>query len=248
LQDDLFCRLAVTQGLLTPEQVAEALEIQRTLSRPQRIGKILVAQGYLSPIQVDRVLQAQSEERGRPPEPEGTARKRESEVPLFGRVVLEAKLASAGEVEECVQLQRELAANGEYVLLGELLVRKGYLARRDVAHVLERQASEGESSEVAIAETGAQDRTHAFGLLVQLKRLASTGKAAECLAIFQELREDHEYARVAERLVRKAFLQHAASRAGREGLIVKTCNGCETASAIGVGGGPCARCGAPLTA
>ena len=82
---------------------------------------------------------------------------------------------------------------------------------------------------------------------MRLKKEVAAGKLQECLKSLEKLKGDAEYSRVAEKLVRKAFLQSAAARAGREGLTVKTCDDCETASAISKkNGGKCARCGAPL--
>lgn len=241
MQDDLFCRIAIQSGLLTPEQVAHALEVQRVLTKPQRIGKILIAQGFLTPIQVDQILRQQGAERGRPPTPEPKL------GGLFGQIVVQQKLATEGEVEECVVWQRELAARGEYVRLGELLVRKSYLSGFDVTRVLDLQAER--ERPVAVPENGnghAADRSRAFAALVRLKRHVATGRLQDCLRALDELKGDREYARIAEKLVKKAFLQQAAARAGKEGLVVKTCDACETASAIGRSGGLCARCGAPL--
>jgi len=240
LQDDLFCRIALQSGLLTPEQVAQALFVQRNLAKPQRIGKILIAQGYLTPIQVDQILQRQGEERGRPPAPEPKL------GGLFGQIVVQQKLASEGEVQECVLMQRELAARGEYVRLGELLVRKSYLSGFDVAKVLEIQEERERPRTPPQGDEKETDRSRAFAALVRLKRDVAAGRLKECLVALKELGEDPEYARVAEKLVRKAFLQNAAARASKEGLVVKTCDICETASAIGLKGGACARCGGPL--
>ncbi len=243
MQDDLFCKIAVEGGLLTPDQVAIALDVQRGLTKPQRIGKILIAQGFLTPIQVDQVLHRQSVTRGKPPTPESRHGGR------FGEIVIQQKLATEGEVVECVLQQRDLALKGDYVKLGELLVKKNYLSGFDVTKVLEIQARLDQplASEAGNGSSG--DRSAAFAALVRLKRDVAAGRLQDCLRSLEELKKDHEYARIAEKLVRKAFLQHAASRATRErGLSVKTCDACETASAIGPGGGACARCGALLEA
>lgn len=241
MQDDLFCRIAIQHGLLTPEQMASALEVQRSLSKPQRIGKILIAKGFLTPIQVDRILHQQGLERGRPPTPEPKL------GGLFGQIVVQQKLATEGEVEECVVWQRDLAASGEYVRLGELLVRKSYLSGFDVAKVLDLQAErERPAPPPENGDGHAADRSRAFAALVRLKRHVSAGRLQECLSTLDQLKGDREYSRIAEKLVRKAFLQHAAARAGKEGLSVKTCDVCETASAIGKKTAKCARCGAPL--
>lgn len=268
LDDALFCRIAVDRGLLAEEQVAQALEIQRGLTRPQRIGKILVAAGYLTPHQVDAVLRLQGEARKRPPafdtprdgRPAPTRRPeaapaapgvppREDDGRLFGQLVVAKRFASEGEVAECVELQRELAARGEYVKLGELLVRKGYIARRDIGRVLDAQGKSGEEGPVSSQSRRLKRRSRDEeneSALAELKSLAASGDVAACLEQLERIQDDRERSRLGERIVRRAFLQHAATRAQREGLAVKTCDLCETASAIPEDGGPCARCGAPL--
>ncbi len=142
--DDLFCRVALRLGLLTEVEVVIALEVQRSLESPQRIGKILVGRGVLTPAQVEAVLEAQALERGRLPEPEAHALLvAAAEARVIGKLAVLRGLVTEGEVEECVFSQRQLAERGESVPLGEVLIRKGYLRPEDLAGLLalQRQAA-----------------------------------------------------------------------------------------------------------
>jgi len=140
-EDDLFCQVALRLGFLTEVEVALALEIQGGLSNPQRIGKIFVSRGLLTPTQVEKVLAAQALERGTAPEPEAAELLRAAaEAQIFGKLAVLRGLATEGEVEECIWSQRQLAEKGEAIPLGEVLVRKGYLRPEDVKGLLALQA------------------------------------------------------------------------------------------------------------
>ncbi|MHC4503714.1 MAG: protein kinase domain-containing protein [Planctomycetota bacterium] len=59
----LFGRAAVAMGLVTPQQVADCLDLQRRLAqggRPIPLGKIMLAKGNMTAFQIQEVLDAQS--------------------------------------------------------------------------------------------------------------------------------------------------------------------------------------------
>jgi hypothetical protein len=139
-EDDAFCSVAVDLGFLDPEQAAAALEAQRVLARPQRVGMLLEARRLLTRSQVEEVLRVQAQRRGRPSEDEDERLVREAaRVQLFGKLVVLRGLATEGEVEECIFLQRKLADSGERLRIGEVLVRKGYLTVQDVLSLIDLQ-------------------------------------------------------------------------------------------------------------
>lgn len=58
----LFGRLAVALNLVTPEQLADSLDLQRRLAQGGRslaLGKIMLAKSYLSAFQIEEILKAQ---------------------------------------------------------------------------------------------------------------------------------------------------------------------------------------------
>ncbi|HZV00328.1 MAG TPA: hypothetical protein VFF73_26655 [Planctomycetota bacterium] len=139
-EDDSFCRIAVSLGFLTDEKAAVALEAQRLLGRPQRIGMILVGRRLMTPGQVDEVLRVQVQRRSPAPEPEEQQLLLEAaRLRLFGKLVILRGLATQGEVEECIFHQRQLADQGERLRIGEVMVNKGYLTTEDVLALLELQ-------------------------------------------------------------------------------------------------------------
>jgi len=162
--DDAFCRLAISMGLISEEDAARALAVQRQLERRQGIGELLIARGLLSFDQVQSVQIAQGHGSGRSSEPsadpllEEAARTRTLE-----QLVLLRGLATEGELEACLFLQRQLASRGEKVGLGELLVRKGYLGQNDLDDLLQLQAraenvedAAARDVEVDVDEAGAE--------------------------------------------------------------------------------------------
>jgi DNA-directed RNA polymerase subunit RPC12/RpoP len=59
----LFGRLAVALNLITPEQLADSLDLQRRLAQGGRslpLGKIMLAKGYVTAFQIEEILAAQS--------------------------------------------------------------------------------------------------------------------------------------------------------------------------------------------
>ena len=59
----LFGRLAVALNLVTPEQLADSLDLQRRVARGGRalaLGKIMLAKGYITAFQIEEILTAQS--------------------------------------------------------------------------------------------------------------------------------------------------------------------------------------------
>jgi hypothetical protein len=153
--EDAFCRLAIAMGFLAEEEAAITLAMQERLDRPERIGKLLIARGLLTPGQVQEVLGAQGRERGRPPEPEAASLlEAAARARAFGQLVLLRGLATEGELEECIFQQRQLANRGEDVRLGELLVQKGYLKASEVKDLLDLQARAEKAAEAERIDAG----------------------------------------------------------------------------------------------
>lgn len=57
----------------------------------------------------------------------------------FGDMVIKAGYATSKQVEECIDEQRRLKANGRVVQLGAIMIEKGYLNQDQVRSVLEKQ-------------------------------------------------------------------------------------------------------------
>ena len=133
-------QMAVRQGRLSAEQLRAALEeqadgLRRGRKKPRRLGAILAEKGWLTDAEVLALLEEQeawilAQD----------ARRREDS--LLGRILVDAGLAEAAQVQECLRLQAEAVEAGADgpPRLGELLVQKAYARPEDIEQALDLQA------------------------------------------------------------------------------------------------------------
>jgi len=132
-------RLAVQKGLISPEQLKDALAeqqlgVKRGRKKPRRLGVVLSAKRYMNDDQVLALLEEQ--------ESRIVAQdQRRAEDLLLGRVLIDAGFASADAVHECLRLQEAAVQEGgdEIPLLGKLLVERGHATPQVIAEALELQ-------------------------------------------------------------------------------------------------------------
>lgn len=137
--DQLLAEIAVRRGLLSPERVKEAQAEQaqgvaRGRKRPRRLGAILAGRKALTDAQVFALLD------------EAEKQIAQEEIwkdhdTLLGRILVDAGLAGAEQVAECLLIQSDAmeGSAGPPPRLGELLVRKGYATEQDIGQALELQ-------------------------------------------------------------------------------------------------------------
>jgi tRNA A-37 threonylcarbamoyl transferase component Bud32 len=133
-------QIAVRTGRLTDAQLQQALEeqaegLRRGRKKPRRLGVILSEKGWLTDAEVFAALEEQ--------EAWVLAQDvRRREDGLLGRILVDAGLAEAPRVEECLQMQAAAidAGTDPPPRLGDLLVEKGHARREDIEQALELQA------------------------------------------------------------------------------------------------------------
>ncbi|RME79659.1 MAG: serine/threonine protein kinase [Planctomycetota bacterium] len=111
-----FGNLAVREGLIGPEQLKEALEVQRHLNKVgyhEPLGEICIKLGFLSEEEVQKILDLQNQNPSSPKQ-------------LYGRVALQNKLVTEEELQECLDLQKK---GDTYAPIGHYLIQKGYLSQ-----------------------------------------------------------------------------------------------------------------------
>jgi hypothetical protein len=124
----------ITQGLLTPEQLEEALWEQhqrRRRGEPVQLGDILLQRGWLKPRTLARALVAQQQETlaypyHRPPR-------------LIGEYLVLEGLITARQLQGALETQARLRLKGRQVPLGLILVRRRALSLDTLKQVLMRQ-------------------------------------------------------------------------------------------------------------
>ena len=123
----------VEHGLLSQQQLLEALAEQRVRQRDGirvPLGEIILEHGWLSADALADALTAQQECNGR------------SGGDLYMRLgdylVVEGQITLA-QLAQALAEQLRLRQQGVPILLGDILVRRGYLARATLEEILERQ-------------------------------------------------------------------------------------------------------------
>ena len=116
-------QLAVRKGRITSAQLQEALDEQEAEKKFMTFDEVK----HLLEEQEARLL---AEDR------------RRSEDALLGRILVDAALADAAHVEECLKLQARAVQEGaeKPPLLGQLLVEKGYATAAEIDQALELQS------------------------------------------------------------------------------------------------------------
>gem|GEM_PF-1876557 len=128
IKELLFGRLALAGRLVTEEQIADCLELQRRYEEQggpvPRLGELLAMKGYMTADQVKAVLEGQHSRR------EG----------LFGEIALRWRLLTAQDLEAALETQRAQDRVGKHrSRLGEILVEKGLLRPHQVRAILDAQ-------------------------------------------------------------------------------------------------------------
>ena len=134
----LIGQIAISQGMVTEEQLAEVVEDQTGKGDPLQLGELLIQKGYLIPEQLRRVLEIQA---GRLGEHDGVTLDTLEES-LFGRKVVRLGLATEQEVNAALREHGSRHTAGASVRLGQILVEFGSLTPAQVRRVLHRQKKE----------------------------------------------------------------------------------------------------------
>ncbi len=141
----LFGELAIEKKLITADQLDKALAAQarmRELGVQRRLGEVLIARKQMRPPDVRRILSLQKERYGRISHQDASKTQARSPADLIlGRVLLEKKLLSQEELQECQYIQKELQELGVAQSLGEILVEHGYLEAEIVQGIYRHQSA-----------------------------------------------------------------------------------------------------------
>jgi eukaryotic-like serine/threonine-protein kinase len=135
---DLFLgKMAVDWGLVTPEQLRQALteqsrDVEEGRIPVRRLGEILIAQGLITKNHLDALLDAQ---RNRSADPAAAF----VQDMRLGQLLIEKGLVTPRQVNECQRLQAETLEAGHQPVatLGELLVQKGFTTQETIRSIFE---------------------------------------------------------------------------------------------------------------
>jgi hypothetical protein len=132
--DRLFGQIAMKLGVVTQQQLQDALEVQRFAQGHKPLGLILIELKFVTPKDLERIL----EEQKRILADAGNRQKAVKEDNLFGKVAIRMGFATEEQLAECLALQEQLPKD-RFMRLGDILVIKGYLSVEQVKKVTDTQ-------------------------------------------------------------------------------------------------------------
>ncbi len=134
LDDESLAKIALERGFVTLQELEKCLREQELQPERPALGVILVSRGILTQEALDQLSAVA------PPAAAGSDTDVELADSLFGRILIRRKIVSLDQVRECLDLQRRFREEFKFPLrLGEILVRRGYLTRRQVQDTLKEQ-------------------------------------------------------------------------------------------------------------
>ena len=120
----LLGELLVGEGLITRDQLADALRVQQTVAPRRRLGWILVDQEVLTWDQLNTVLRGAILARG----------ERGDQKSRLGAILMEANVLTEDQLEVALKLQRKMGLR-----LGEVLLQLDYVAEAKIKEALCQQ-------------------------------------------------------------------------------------------------------------
>lgn len=131
IRDNLFGTLAVRGHFVLPEQVDEALKLQKQYEsngqRVPRLGELLSHLGFMTPEQVRAVLQGQG------PQAKG----------LFGEIGIRWQIFTKADIDAALTTQRELKDAGEAPMrIGQVLLTRGKIKAHQIRAILQAQGKQ----------------------------------------------------------------------------------------------------------
>jgi PAS domain S-box-containing protein len=132
----LFGKIAVLMRFATSEQIDECAREQRESKTGGKMGTRLVQKGYLTAAQKEIILNIQQKNFSQPSPHDPS--KALADTILGGLAVTSGALTES-QLNECLREQALLESEGKPMLLGELLVRKGYMTTAEILKLISAQ-------------------------------------------------------------------------------------------------------------
>ena len=132
--DGLFGQIAVRLGILTKQQLQEALELQRFAVGHKPLGVLLMELNYVKEADLARIIEAQKEMLT----DASVRQKAVREDNLFGKVAIRLSCCKEEHLQECLALQEQLPKE-RFMRLGDIMVIKGYLTVEQVKKITDTQ-------------------------------------------------------------------------------------------------------------
>ncbi len=132
--DSLFGQIALKLGIITKQQLGEALELQRFAKVQKPLGVLLMELKYVSQVDLQKIVKHQEEIL----QAASSRQKAVREDNLFGKVAIRMECCTEEQLAECLALQEQLPKE-RFMRLGDIMVIKGYLSVEHVKKISDTQ-------------------------------------------------------------------------------------------------------------
>ena len=130
--DRLLGSLAVREGFVSAQQVEECVALQKQNPAGRKLGEILITKGYITPRRLTALLDIQSRQvRIVAADP--------ARGGLFGQIALDLGFVPGEKIDQALQEQAALSRSGSPAMLGQILLRKGWLQTGQFLEILKVQ-------------------------------------------------------------------------------------------------------------
>ena len=130
--DRLLGSLAVREGYISAQQVEECVGLQKQAAPPRKLGEILIEKGYLTPTRLASILDIQSRQ-------VKMVAADPARGGLLGQIALDLGFVNADQVNQALEEQTLLSRSGSPAMLGQILLRKGWLQTGQFLEILKIQ-------------------------------------------------------------------------------------------------------------
>ena len=130
--DRLLGTLAVREGYITAHQVEECVGLQKQADPGRKLGEILIEKGYLTPTRLASILDIQTRQ-------VKMVAADPARGGLLGQIALDLGFVNADQVNQALEEQTLLSRSGSPAMLGQILLRKGWLQTGQFLEILKVQ-------------------------------------------------------------------------------------------------------------
>lgn len=147
-KDEILGKLAVSKGLISPEQLHECIELQKKPPEDSEqtagsgetlppLGKVMLDRGLLTESQLTELMDEQDRRLAAAED----YRKIQRAEYLSGQLLVKLNKATQNQVNKCLEIQDKMAQEGADRIprLGELLVEHGFVDGETIRNMLKLQ-------------------------------------------------------------------------------------------------------------
>jgi len=132
--DSLFGQIALKLGIISKQQLGEALELQRFAKAQKPLGVLLMELKFVTQADLQKIVKHQEDILLAA----SSRQKAVREDNLFGKVAIRMECCTEEQLAECLALQEQLPKE-RFMRLGDIMVIKGYLTVEHVKKISDTQ-------------------------------------------------------------------------------------------------------------